>query len=70
MILTDDELFQLTGFSRPSKQAEWLKANGFNYRLGADGHPKVLRAHVCKMMGADVQEKRQFVQPDFSRVVA
>ncbi len=70
MILSDAELAELTGFVRPSKQAEWLRANGFIFRLGADGHPKVLTAHVHKIMGAGAPEGRQRTEPDFSKLVA
>ncbi len=68
MILTDGELHQLTGFTRPTKQAAWLKAQGFTFRVGADGHPKVLKSHVEKVMGGNAQESKKSAQPDFSAV--
>ena len=70
MILSDKQLAELTGFVRPSKQAEWLKANGFNFRLGPDGHPKILIAHVNKVMGAAAPDTRTHTEPDFSKLVA
>ncbi|WP_367184436.1 DUF4224 domain-containing protein, partial [Ferrovum sp.] len=37
IFLTPDEVKDLTGFQRPSKQIEWLRENGFAYRVAADG---------------------------------
>jgi len=66
MLLTPDDLQSLTGFIRPSKQIEWLRREGFTFRVAADGHPRVDRAHYLKMMGvADIAAKRR-TTPDFS----
>jgi hypothetical protein len=66
MLLTPDDLRDLTGFIRPSKQIEWLQREGFMYRVAADGHPRVDREHYLKMMGvADMASKRR-TAPDFS----
>lgn len=46
MRLTDEELRDLTGYQRPSKQIAWLKRNGVRFFVAADGHPRVLRAHL------------------------
>lgn len=70
LLLTDDELRALTGFVRPSKQIEWLRREGFTFRIGADGHPRVDRGHYCKLMGvADIAAHRRTV-PDFSGIRA
>ncbi len=67
MFLTDDDLRDLTGFSRPSKQIEWLRREGFEHRVGADGHPRVLKAHVMSLMGAvDNAQIMRKSAPDFS----
>jgi hypothetical protein len=66
MLLTASELSELTGFIRPGKQIEWLQREGFTFRIAADGHPRVDRAHYLKMMGAvDLAAKRR-TGPDFS----
>lgn len=66
MLLTAADLSELTGFIRPSKQIEWLQREGFTFRIAADGHPRVDRAHYLKMMGAtDIAAKRR-TGPDFS----
>jgi hypothetical protein len=44
--VTDEELRDLTGYQRPSKQIAWLKRNGVRFFVAADGHPRVLRAHL------------------------
>lgn len=51
LTLTAAELRELTGYSRASKQAGWLKANGFKFRVSRLGHPRVDRAHYLAKMG-------------------
>lgn len=51
LTLQPTELAELTGFKRSSKQAEWLKANGFKFRLDAANRPRVDRAHYLSKMG-------------------
>ena len=42
MILTQHELFELSGYIQGSKQAKWIAENfGFNPPIRADGHPCV-----------------------------
>lgn len=52
LFLTADELRDLTGRERPSAQIKWLRANGFDVMVRADGLPRVLRAMVEARMGA------------------
>lgn len=49
--LSDDELEQLCGFSRSSKQVAWLAANGYPYVVSAAGRPVVARMYVRKKLG-------------------
>lgn len=70
MLLDSADVQSLTGFIRPSKQIEWLRREGFTFRIGADGHPRVDRAHYLKMMGVtDLSAKRR-TAPDFSTLRA
>lgn len=70
MFLSEADLASLTGFSRKSKQADWLRKEGFVFKIAADGHPRVLREHVFKQMGVtDIASKRK-TRPDFSSVSA
>lgn len=66
MVLTDSDLLSLTDYARPSKQIEWLRREGFTFKVGRDGHPKVDRDHYQKMMGATSGQARRMTEPDFS----
>jgi hypothetical protein len=46
MFLTIAELIGLTGYKRRSRIVRWLAENGFAFRIGADGYPRVLEEHV------------------------
>jgi hypothetical protein len=70
MFLTEPQIAELTGFVRPSKQIEWLQREGFEFRVAADGHPRVLRDHVFRMMGVIDLASRRRTTPDFSTVSA
>jgi hypothetical protein len=48
MILTDKELFELTGYSRPSKQLEELHQQGF------------YRARISKATGKVILERESY----------
>jgi hypothetical protein len=41
--LDDGDLERLTGYVRPSRQIEWLKANGIPFTVNARGRPAVRR---------------------------
>ncbi len=70
MFLTDKELIGLTGYTYPSLQIKWLRANGFTFRIAADGHPRVDRSHYLKLMGGTSEaETRKKTEPDFSSLV-
>lgn len=46
MFLTQSELAELTERKRKGEQIAWLKANGYHYAIGANGHARVLREHL------------------------
>ncbi|WP_423359656.1 DUF4224 domain-containing protein [Pseudomonas citronellolis] len=59
-LLTAEEVADLSGYSKPSAQARWLKSNGFPFVIGGDGRPKVLRQVVEQRLGATpVAQKRE-----------
>jgi hypothetical protein len=64
MFLTHDEVTYLTGYKRPSAQIRWLRENGFNFRVAADGHSRVERAHCQAMMGTANRTARR-AEPNF-----
>ncbi len=65
--LTQHELIQLTGYLQPGKQNEWLRLQGFTFRIAADGRPRVDRSHYLKQMGGITPESSHAkTQPNFS----
>jgi Domain of unknown function (DUF4224) len=70
MFLTDTDLQQLTGFIQPSKQIGWLQREDIKFRVAADGHPRVLREHLFKLMGVTDIATRRRSAPDFSTMGA
>lgn len=70
LLLTEIELHKLTGYRRPSKQIEWLRREGFEFRVAADGHPRVLREHAMRQMGVTDIATRRRTSPDFSALRA
>lgn len=46
MILSREEVFELTGYHRPTKQIWWLRRHGIRFMVAADGHPRVLRREL------------------------
>lgn len=50
MFLSIAELVSLTGYKRRSCIVRWLQANGFSFRIGADGYPRVLEEHVRMLL--------------------
>lgn len=54
MFLTIAELVALTGYKRRSCIIRWLQDNGFAFRVGADGYPRVLEEHVREMFRGHV----------------
>lgn len=62
MILTEEQVAQLTGRKRPSSQQRWLKENGIKFLEGADGRPRVLVSHLEQVMGG--RGMRKATQPN------
>lgn len=54
MIATKDDIEALTGYKRKSCQIEWLRANGYPFQLGADGHPRVLVSVIQEKLGGRI----------------
>lgn len=45
-ILTNEALFNLTGYKQPKKQRAWLAAAGIWFKEDRNGHPKTTWDHV------------------------
>ena len=50
MFLNNNDIKDLTGYKNPKKQIVWLRQEGFNFRVGADGRPRVLKKEVESQM--------------------
>jgi hypothetical protein len=64
--MLSEELVGITGFKRNANQAEWLRENGFQFKLRADGSVLISRRHFEFVMGGI--EDRMFIgypEPDF-----
>jgi Domain of unknown function (DUF4224) len=46
MFLTEDELYELTGYRMASKQVKHLKAQRIPFHTNRAGHPRVARAII------------------------
>ncbi len=51
MFLTEYELRDLTGLTRPAAQGRWLRRNGWPVVEDARGRPRVLRSVVLARLG-------------------
>ena len=67
ILLTREELMEITGYSRSKSQAAWFLDNGINHRTRADGSLVVLRRHFQDSMGqASGSISAIAPEPDFS----
>ncbi len=46
MFLSSDELTELTGYKRPSKQIAWFRQYGIRVFVSRVGHPRILRSDL------------------------
>jgi len=67
MFLTQSELAELTERKRKADQIAWLKANGYTYAIGANGHARVLREHVqARLCGAIMAAAPATTEPNWA----
>lgn len=66
MFLTNEELQRLTRAIQPSRMIKWLQAEGFNFKVGLDGYPVVLKDHVRRLLGAEATAARKKPRVDLS----
>lgn len=50
MILTAAEIEAITDLKQAAAQIRWLTRKGWRFVIGANGHPKVLRAEADRHM--------------------
>ena len=69
MILTDEELKDLTGRSRKPRQIQVLRFMGIEHRIRPDGSVAVSRTHVEQVLGAHVQSRKVVeIEPNWSAI--
>ncbi len=59
IFLTKNEIVELTGYKYPGKQISWLSQQGFKFIVSSDCCPKVLRDHICQVLGSKEKISRQ-----------
>lgn len=47
MFLTREQLLELTGYRQPGRQVAWLRKNGIEHYVRADGRPAVPAAAIA-----------------------
>jgi len=65
LFLDTEELHALTGYQKPGRQINWLRTQGFTFRIAADGHPRVDRSHYLKLMGGTGESQHKKTEPNF-----
>lgn len=66
MFLTQTELADLTERKRKGEQIAWLKANGYHYAIGANGHARVLREHLhARLCGINMATAPTTLEPNW-----
>jgi len=67
LFLTQNELADLTERKRKGEQIAWLKANGYLFAIGANGHARVLRDHMqARLCGISVETAPAASEPNWS----
>lgn len=69
MLLTEEQISELTGRTRRSAQVRVLRFMAIEHKIRPDGSVAVLRAHVDKLLGGqmfDVTTKH--IEPDWSAI--
>lgn len=66
IILTHDEIHDLTGKKRKSSQVSVLAQMGINFLQRPDGSVVVFRDEINKFLTGGIQHERPKTQPDFS----
>lgn len=59
MILSPDEIVELTGKKAKPAQVQALRFMGLEYKLRPDGSPVVLKSHVEKAFGGLQESKKE-----------
>lgn len=67
MLLTEAELYELTGYKAAKGQIAWLRARGWRFEVNRIGRPKVDREYYRAKMGNHSAEA-ETVQPNWDAI--
>ena len=70
MILTAEELAELTGRTRRSSQIEALRFMGIEHKIRPDGTVAVLKAHIEQTFGVRESKQKQakIIEPNWAAI--
>lgn len=63
LMLTIDELAELTGYKSAKSQIAWLHSRGWRFELNRAGQPKVDREYYRRQMGNKTAEPAAYSGP-------
>ncbi len=63
VLLSREQLVELTGYRRPSAMRRWLICEGIKFLIGADGWPKVHEAEI-ELILTKSEKRRAHGHPD------
>jgi hypothetical protein len=66
ILLTAEELCELTGSRRAVHQVEWLDAHGWKYVLSRKGEPRVARAFFVYALGSPEEKHDPRSEPNWA----
>lgn len=67
LVLTTEELTDLTGYKAAKQQIEWLRARGWIFEINRVGRPKVDREYYRGKMG-NVQAEAPVAGPNWAAI--
>lgn len=69
LLLTADEIHEITGFKLNRLQVDWLHRKGWRFEINGIGRPVVARKYAEKMLGC-ADEGATVVRPNFGALRA
>jgi hypothetical protein len=64
MLLSQDDIRELTGYKKAASQIQWLRQNGIKHLIGCDGKPRVLLSQIESIIGSNTKNTKRRVEPD------
>ncbi|MBA3755926.1 MAG: DUF4224 domain-containing protein [Nitrosomonas sp.] len=69
IFLDDDDVAQLTGYTKKSKQVQWLDRRCWTFEISRLGKVKVLRKYAEMKLGMPIDNNlTQSTEPDFTKL--